>query len=95
MGLSRQSLSHDPLPTRRGQYCERTPAHRKRKPSVFGLRVFPCATVTFMRLVCSECSRTIGPMLNRDGQPRLFKCPHSGRVAEAVEVYAGKSLSAK
>lgn len=48
-----------------------------------------------MKLVCSECRRTIGPMLDREGKARLFKCPHSGRVAEAVETYAGNSLSAK
>lgn len=68
----------------------------QRNPPVFGLGDFFCATVTFMpRLVCSECRRTIGPMLDREGKARLFKCPHSGRVAEAVEVYAGNSLSAK
>lgn len=33
---------------------------------------------------CSECFRPVGAMLDAKGKPELFKCPHSGRVAQAI-----------
>jgi hypothetical protein len=32
---------------------------------------------------CSECGRPIGLMATMDGTPRQFRCPHTGRLAEA------------
>lgn len=34
---------------------------------------------------CSECRKPIGLMVDPKGKPELFKCPHSGRVASAIE----------
>lgn len=33
---------------------------------------------------CSACNRVIGPMLDKDGQPRLFLCPQTRRAAHMV-----------
>jgi DNA-directed RNA polymerase subunit RPC12/RpoP len=33
---------------------------------------------------CSACHKPVGPMLDKKGQPEPFRCPHSGRIAEAV-----------
>ncbi|QSM01195.1 hypothetical protein SEA_NANOSMITE_103 [Mycobacterium phage Nanosmite] len=31
---------------------------------------------------CSECRRPVGRMVDRHGNPELFKCPNTGRVAQ-------------
>ena len=33
---------------------------------------------------CSGCGREIGAMLDRNGQPEMFKCVRSGRIAKAI-----------
>lgn len=33
---------------------------------------------------CSECSRVIGPMLDRNGRPTMFICHRTGNAAEMV-----------
>lgn len=35
-----------------------------------------------MKYQCSECGREIGLMADRFGTPELYKCPHTGRVAQ-------------
>lgn len=37
-----------------------------------------------MHYRCSECHKPIGAMLDNHGQPQLFKCHNSGRVANMV-----------
>ena len=31
---------------------------------------------------CSECGRPVGLFLDRDGNPRPYKCPYTDRLAE-------------
>ena len=33
---------------------------------------------------CSECAVHMGPILDRNGKPELFKCHRTGRVANIV-----------
>ena len=35
-----------------------------------------------MHYECSECKRPIGLMADKEGRPRQFRCPHTGRLAE-------------
>lgn len=35
-----------------------------------------------MKYQCSECGREIGLMADKYATPQLYKCPHTGRVAE-------------
>jgi len=35
--------------------------------------------------VCTECRRPMGRMVDRDGQPDMFLCPHTRRPALAVQ----------
>lgn len=33
--------------------------------------------------ICSECGRPVGLFLGSDGLPRQYRCPHTGRLADA------------
>jgi len=33
-------------------------------------------------LKCSECGRPVGLFADKDGKPRPFRCPHTGRLAQ-------------
>lgn len=37
-----------------------------------------------MNYKCSDCSRPIGAFFDAKGRPELFKCPHTGRVAQCI-----------
>jgi hypothetical protein len=35
-----------------------------------------------MNYLCSECHKPIGLMTDRNGTPCMYRCPHTGRLAE-------------
>ncbi|ASR75951.1 hypothetical protein SEA_GENEVAB15_114 [Mycobacterium phage GenevaB15] len=34
---------------------------------------------------CSACKRPVGLMVDAKGEPEMFKCPNTGRVASATK----------
>lgn len=44
---------------------------------------------------CSECGRSVGAFLDREGKPTMFKCPRTGEPATTIPEFMPKRKAVK